>query len=247
MGSSSQRGFLIAVISIAALAGISAGVALALGYSHFSATQIWALIALLFMSPIIALIAFLLSNRRNENQLPIGDAGNQIWKVVPPELQKVNVNREVSRLAAVLKIKKTQLSDLRSAFIVAEDLALRKIQQEADNPILRHVSIGNADFSALVPDDDLITCVQVTFLVSSDVHQSKVTGILKKMSTAKTVVAKFDRGKKLRLLLVLVTQLSRDDEAELRSSLVKMFASTPVDVDIRLLDFEGLQRLYSED
>jgi hypothetical protein len=48
-------------------------------------------------------------------------------------------------------------------------------------------------------------------------------------------------------LLVLVTQLDEEGEAKLRSKLVSKFSSTPVDVDIRLLDFQTLQKIYAED
>jgi hypothetical protein len=51
-----------------------------------------------------------------------------------------------------------------------------------------------------------------------------------------------------RLMVVLVTQLNFEDEERLRKSLgSKRFSGTPVDVDIRLLDFEALQRIYVTD
>jgi hypothetical protein len=48
--------------------------------------------------------------------------------------------------------------------------------------------------------------------------------------------------------MVLVTQLTPEDEDVLKSVLnSKRFADTPVDIDIRLLDFESLQRIYVTD
>jgi len=48
--------------------------------------------------------------------------------------------------------------------------------------------------------------------------------------------------------VILVTQLNFEDEERLRKSLnTKRFSGTPVDVDIRLLDFEALQRIYVTD
>ena len=45
-------------------------------------------------------------------------------------------------------------------------------------------------------------------------------------------------------MLVLITQLAADDEAQLRGMLNKrIFTDTPVDIDIRLLDFEELQEV----
>ncbi len=49
-------------------------------------------------------------------------------------------------------------------------------------------------------------------------------------------------------MVILVTQLNPEDEERLRKSLnTKRFSGTPVDVDIRLLDFEALQRIYVTD
>ena len=46
-------------------------------------------------------------------------------------------------------------------------------------------------------------------------------------------------------MLVLVTQLNENEENALRAKLVtNRFSETPVDVDIRLLDFEMLQKVY---
>ena len=50
------------------------------------------------------------------------------------------------------------------------------------------------------------------------------------------------------LMVVLVTQLTFEDEERLRKTLNrKRFAGTPVEVEIRLLDFEALQRIYVTD
>jgi hypothetical protein len=53
---------------------------------------------------------------------------------------------------------------------------------------------------------------------------------------------------RLRLMLVVVTQLSADEEDQLRAILTtRRFTDTPVDIDIRLLDFEMLQKVYVSD
>ena len=46
-------------------------------------------------------------------------------------------------------------------------------------------------------------------------------------------------------MVVLVTQLSSDEEEKLRDMLsIRRFTDTPVDIDIRMLDFEMLQKVY---
>lgn len=162
-----------------------------------------------------------------------------------PEMQRQNVNLEVRELGRILDVGRDSLNDLLSAYIVAEDLALRQIQQEENLPLMRHVEIGGSAFDGILVDHDLITCIEVAFLVSPDVRQEKIVSMLKKATAARSNLDKQKSRLRLRLMLVLVTQLNSEDEDVLRGQLVnKRFTDTPVDIDIRMLDFEMLQRVY---
>ncbi len=167
------------------------------------------------------------------------------WDASMPEIQRQNVNVEVRELARQLNVGNDQLADLLSAYIVAEDLALRQIQQEENLPLMRHVSIGRTPFDAILVDQDLITCVEVSFLVVPDVRQDRIESMLKKITQAKKNLVELKSRLRLRLMLVLVTQLTHDEEEQLRGMLItRRFTDTPVDIDIRLLDFEMLQKVY---
>ena len=167
------------------------------------------------------------------------------WTAAIPEIQRQNVNVEVRELARLLKMGNDQLPDLLSAYIVAEDLALRQIQQEENLPLMRHVSIGNTPFDAILVDEDLITCIEVAFLVVPDIRQERIESMLKKITNAKRNLADLKSRLRLRLMLVLVTQLTDDEEERLRGMLgTRRFSETPVDIDIRMLDFEMLQTVY---
>lgn len=167
------------------------------------------------------------------------------WDSSSPEIQRQNVNVEVHDLAKVLGVGDDGLTDLLSAYIVAEDLALRQIQQEENLPLMRHVSVGRVPFDGILVDQDLITCIEVAFLVAPDVRQERIEAMLKKVAQAKKDLAEMKSRLRLRLMLVLVTQLSNEEETLLRGILVsRRFTDTPVDIDIRLLDFEMLQRVY---
>lgn len=167
------------------------------------------------------------------------------WDAAMPEMQRQNVNVEVRELARTLGVADDQLADLLSAYIVAEDLALRQIQQEENSPLMRHVSIGRTPFDAILVDRDLITCIEVSFLVAPDVRQEKIEAMLKKISIAKINLVEMKSRLRLRLMIVLVTQLTNEQEEQLRGMLItRRFTDTPVDIDIRLLDFEMLQKVY---
>jgi hypothetical protein len=111
--------------------------------------------------------------------------------------------------------------------------------------MMRHVQIGRVPFDAILIDQDLITCVEVSFLVAPDVRQEKIESMLKKIAQAKKNLAEMKSRLRLRLMLVLVTQITPEEEEQLRGMLVtRRFTETPVDIDIRMLDFEMLQKVY---
>ena len=202
----------------------------------------------LFLLSVLALVFFLWTNLSHWKKITVGETNQRLhWEIDLPESQRQKLNHEVIALAKILDISQEQLSDLLSAYIVAEDLALRQIQQEARIPVMRHVQIGNVPFDGVLVKQDVVTCIEVTFLVTPNISQEKINQILNKRASTRKAFSRLNTSAKMRLLLVLVTQLDPQAEAQLRSSLVKKFGQTPVDVDIRLLDFEGLQKIYAMD
>ena len=190
-------------------------------------------------------VVILLDISKTRRMAAVDDRRFIRWDTAMPEIQRQNVNVEVRELARLLGVGNDQLADLLSAYIVAEDLALRQIQQEENLPLMRHVSIGSTPFDAILIDQDLITCIEVAFLVVPDVRQDRIESMLKKITQAKKKLAEMKSRLRLRLMLVLVTQLTIDEEEVLRGMLItRRFTDTPVDIDIRLLDFEMLQKVY---
>lgn len=194
---------------------------------------------------LLLVVAYLLDLAKTRKLEALDDRKFIRWDAAMPEIQRQNVNVEVRELARLLGVGGPQLTDLLSAYIVAEDLALRQIQQEENLPLMRHVSIGGMPFDGILVDHDLVTCIETSFLVVPDVRQEKIESMLKKISQAKKNLAELKSRLRLRLMLVLVTQLSEIEEDQLRGMLTtKRFTDTPVDIDIRLLDFEMLQKVY---
>lgn len=205
----------------------------------WTAALIFAAAAALFV------VVALLDRAKNRRIAAVDDRRFIRWDAAVPDIQRQNVNVEVRELARLLNVGNDQLGDLLSAYIVAEDLALRQIQQEENLPLMRHVSIGGTTFDGILVDQDLITCIEVSFLVVPDVRQEKIESMLKKIVQSKKNLADMRSRLRLRLMVVLVTQLTGDEEERLRNILTtRRFHDTPVDVDIRLLDFEMLQKVY---
>jgi hypothetical protein len=167
------------------------------------------------------------------------------WGAAIPEVQKQNLNVEVFELAKILEVESEQMSDLQSAYLVAEDLALRQIQQEEGIPLMRHVTLCKAPFDAVYVKDGIAVCVDVSFMVAPEIRKEKIDVMMRKAARVREGFAKLGTKTGVRLMVVLITQLTPEDEQILRKALnTDTFAGTPVDIDLRLLDFEMLQRLY---
>ena len=231
-----------AMLSVAVLICLIAGLTTAL------VGQNWILAAIFALST-VGLSGFAFINFSQTRKLAAAKDEKLIdWETALPEIQRQNLGIEVFELAKILEVESEQISDLQSAYIVAEDLALRQIQQEENVPLMRHVSLGKAPFDAVFIKDGVINCIEVSFLVAPDVRQEKIDAMMRKIGQVKSAFGEMRIGIEVRLMMVLVTQLTPEDGDHLRTAMnTKRFSTTPVDIDIRLLDFEALQRIYVTD
>jgi hypothetical protein len=170
------------------------------------------------------------------------------WEAALPEIQRENLKLEVLELSKVLDSEGGHETELQSAYIVAEDLALRQIQQEENVPLLRHVGVGDVPFDAVFVKDEVLNCCEVSFLVAPDLRQDKIDAMIRRVKRVQERMRDAGASLSVRMMLVLITQLSPEDDERLRSVLnTRRFSGTPVDIDIRLLDFESLQKIYVTD
>ena len=220
--------------------------AAALLVSAFSFDWIFATISVLGVVTVIALAA--IAGRDQRRLIGERAAGWIRWESVLPELQRQNLSIAVNEVSRILKSEADAFSDLRSAFVVAGDLALRQIQQDESVPVLRHVTVSGVPFDAAFTRGDVLFCGEVSFLVSPELSQERVVSMMRKIAAVKRSVAEMNIGLGVRLLVVLVTQLKEADVETLRDSLsTNRFSTTPVDIDIRLFDFAELQKTYLTD
>ncbi len=203
-------------------------------------------IASIFVVALIGLAIYAGASVYKMNTLSSGLSQNRIeWSTAMPDLQRQSLNIEVRELSKILQVEAGQLSELQSAYIVAEDLALRQIQHEEGVPLMRHVSVAGVPFDAVFQKDGVLVCCEVAFLVSPELRQDRITSMIKKITQAKKAIEGTGTITNVRLMIALVTQIVSQDEQILRSALnTQKFGDTPVDIDIRLLDFEALQTLY---
>lgn len=237
----SRRATIYAVVVLAGVVLICLIVGLAIAIS----LQNWPFAGIFLISILGLLVSIFLNFSRTRKLVGWKNQRLIDWEPALPDVQRQNLNLEVAEISKVLEVEPDQIGDLQSAYIVAEDLALRQIQQEENVPIMRHVSIGTVPFDAVLVKEDVVNCIEVSFLVAPDIRQEKVDAMMRKIGLAKRAIGDAAIGMQIRLMMVLVMQLTPEDEKQLRSVLnTQRFSNTPVDIDIRLLDFEVLQRIY---
>jgi len=203
-------------------------------------------IAAIIGASLIGLAALAYVSNRENRRLRGHQAASWIeWGSASPELQRQNLNVAVGELSRALKSEPNSISDLRTAFIVAEDLALRQIEQEECVPLKRNVVAGGVPFDAAFVKDNVLICGEFSFLVSPELPQERVVAMMKKIAAVNRSLQVMNVGVRARLMVVIVTQMPDTAMAALRESLsTARFSSTPTDIDIRLLDFDSLQRTY---
>lgn len=206
--------------------------------------QAWAAAAILFVG-VAALVALLVLQFSELYRFATGKRTNFAWMPISPEIQRQTLSAEIEQIAKQLQIEADESGELLSTYIVAQDLALRQVQQEHKAAMIRHAAVSGVSFDALIPGTNRLTCVDVSFLATPELRQDKIDAMLKKMTYVGNLFDAEKIGLELRLVVALVTQLDTDDETKLRSSLrQKRFASTTGDVDVRFFDFEELQRTF---
>ncbi len=244
----SAKNLVMVIASVIALVCLSLTIILAYGAGSLSPVQFFLLATFLvaFAAAGTAVLVWLFA-RHTRTVAAAGLDGTIEWRTTAAEKQKRKLNAEVRELASNLGVDGGQLADLRAAYIVAEDLALRRVQNESGRPLTRKVSFGAADFDGVFTQGETVVCVSVQFLVRPAIPQEKINRLLREAAIAKEAVGEVRKGSRVSLLLLLVTQLDAADETKLRSTITDFFKATPVNVDIRWMDFQKLQRLYSDE
>ncbi len=114
------------IVLLIILVVIAIAVSFSVSAASLSNTQKWAFLSVLILFPFfsIATITWLIL-RHSKKLIVSSNDSVHAWETTSHEKQKRKLNVEVRELAESLVLSADQLTDLRSAYIVADDLALR--------------------------------------------------------------------------------------------------------------------------
>ncbi|MDQ4120601.1 MAG: hypothetical protein M3209_04040 [Acidobacteriota bacterium] len=230
-----------AVVFLVAVVCVSAALALAFAGAGLTPMQRWLLTVFLILFPIAGLGSSVWLILRHYQKLALVASEEDFsWTTMTPEQQRRKLNLEVARI----KQETSEGENIHQLYVSFEDLALRQVEAENQMPLFRHIVLEGVPFDGVTIKDGRVFCVEVAFLVVPDLPQEKVDALLDKVEYAARRVRQKVPAMRVRLLLALVTKLNQQAENRLRTSLAEKFALTPVDVDVRFLRHDFLQKTF---
>jgi hypothetical protein len=252
------------LIIIAVLIGliyIAAGIALAWASQGLEPSQKWPLVVFMAIFPLFALamFAWLVSKHHTKLYTSTPSIVEMSLSTLTPDQQRRKLNAEVSSIINAVaqssgdskrksNADTTSRSDVRMAFIVAEDLALRQLELEYGETFMRHVALEGVPFDGVWVSNGNIAGIEVKFLDVPLLPQESVDSLLDKAEYAAARLKRTRPDASFAFVLALVTQLSAEEQTKLRMGLENKFALTPVKkIELKVFDFDSLQNTFTAD
>jgi len=223
--------------------------------AHLSEAQKWLLIIFLVAFPVLVLLLFtyLVVGHHAKLYAPSDYRSDEAFaRTLSPKEQGQRIDRELSASfeePGNEPNKDTQRRSLntKQQYLLAEDLALRKIEAETNQPIKRQVEFRTRN-QRLVFDGAIFKSNEFTFIeVKYIARSSPVANVLRKTVSragelTKHLLLSSNRSLTLRLLVVIVTQAHRDDlESLIEDQLRLEKHDSKVSLEVRQFDLDELK------
>lgn len=252
------------LIIIAVLIGliyIAAGAVLAFANQQLEGNLKWPLVMFMAVFPLfaIAMFAWLVSKHHTKLYTSTPVIAEMSLNTLTPDQQRRKLNSEVSSIVSAIaqanenseskkKTDSTQRNDIRTSFIVAEDLALRQLELEYGETFMRHASLEGVPFDGVWINTDRIAGIEVKYLDIPFLPQESVDSLLDKAEYAAARLKRTRPDASFSFVLTLVTQLSSEEQTKLRMGLENKFALTPVKkIELKVFDYDSLQNAFMSD
>lgn len=251
------------LIIIAVLIGliyIAAGFVLAFANQSLEGNLKWPLVVFMAVFPLFAIgmFAWLVSKHHTKLYTSTPTIAEMSLNTLTPDQQRRKLNAEISSIISTMgntnnENKKKQVEDpqrnnVRTAFIVAEDLALRQLELEYGESFMRHAALEGVPFDGVWINSDKIAGIEVKFLDIPVLSQEAVDSLLDKAEYAAARLRRTRPDAAFSFVLALVTQLNVEDQTKLRMGLENKFALTPVKkIELKMFDFDNLLGTFTAD
>ena len=253
--------FIVLVYGIAALVfGISGG--------HLDAGQKWPLIWFLTLFPVLVLFLFgwLVACHHTKLYSPTDYPDKEgFFRALSPQEQRTRLDEEARELAteapttppdtessaSVENVMTSRLlSDVRSRYMIAEELVFRELQAEFGQGIQRHVGIHGADFGidGLLMDRGRLTAIEVKFS-----RMPRWRNIFRTaLSHVQRMISRLPPG--ARFVIAIVTEGLTDAQRKKESAAVQDLLrdyqrrgeveGVSYSIELRVYDFDELRQKY---
>ncbi len=251
--SSLARNHLVFIVLGLVLMYAVAGVAVA--FSPLPAAQKAPLVWLMFIFPLasLALLGWLVGRHAPrlyaEANAPLTDESTVT--LLTPEQQQRKFNLDIAALVRETVEQTGYTPDaetiqvMRSDYLMAEDLVLRRIDLEHGGTLRRHVSVEGAAYDAVVITEQTIRAIEVKFLPTIEVRLETIDALLDKAEYTAQRLNRTAPGKKFCVLLALVVEAPERERFRLRESLLNRFGVTAVNLELEFFDYGELQNVFA--
>lgn len=143
-------------------------------------------------------------------------------------------------------ISKNGRNKIRNTYLLAEKLALQKLEQDLCVKIEEHVAIGDdraAYFDGVAIDENKrdITFIEIKYLRYPVLPSSAIREILFRVIIAEEKLKFQYRRYRMKLMLVLVSSLEEEKTNMLKKMITKISHNYPYEVEIKYFKFEKLK------
>lgn len=213
------------------------------------------LIWLLFAFPLLALVVLgWLVARHGTKLYAEPDApptDESAITLLTPEQQQRKFNLDIAALVRETTQQTGYAPDaetiqvMRSDYLMAEDLVLRRLDLEHNGTLRRHVSIEGTSYDAVAVSPERIRAIEVKFLPTPEVRQETIDTLLDKAEYTAQRLRRTASGKKFYLLLALVVEVPERERLQLRENLLNKFGVASVNIELEFFDYGELQKIFA--
>jgi hypothetical protein len=139
------------------------------------------------------------------------------------------------------------LQEMTTTYLVAGDLALRRLELEHPGGLRRNVAVADTPFDAAFAEGDRLFAVEVKLAPTGDLRPEILGSVLERAEQTARRLRRAAPDKKFTLVLLLVASLPPPELKALREKMLGRLGAAPVELDLIIYDYNELFRLFARE